>query len=303
MNKTSLTVLGPTACGKTHRAVTLARAFEGEIVSCDSRQVYRGMDIGTGKDIEEYDSIPVHLIDVCDAGERYNLFRFLFEARNALRDIESRGRTAILCGGSGMYLENLLAGVSLPDVPCNPELRESLSGKTLAELTEILRSYKTLHNTTDTDTAQRAVRAIEIEDWYEKHPAEATAADRTAAEPLKSVIVGIDIPRDERRARIDIRLHRRLEDGMVAEVERLLAQGVDHDTLVYYGLEYKFISLYLQGKLTFAEMEEQLRIAIHQFAKRQMTWFRGMERRGFTIHWLPYDLPDEEFVEEVKMLL
>lgn len=299
----TITILGPTACGKTRRAVQLARSLGAEIVSCDSRQVYRGMDIGTGKDLGEYGDVPVHMVDVCPAGERYNLFRFLSEARTALDDISGRGRRAILCGGSGMYLENLIAGVSLPDVPCNPALRASLEGKTLGELTTILSSYKTLHNTTDVDTPQRAIRAIEIETWYREHPEQAAHADRATAAPLDTMIIGLDIPRDERRRRIDVRLRQRLDEGMIDEVRSLLAQGVDHDTLMYYGLEYKFISLHLQGLLTFDEMEEQLRTAIHQFAKRQMTWFRGMERRGFIIRWLPYDMPDDAFAEEVLKLL
>lgn len=297
-----ITILGPTACGKTRRAVQLACSLGAEIVSCDSRQVYRGMDIGTGKDLGEYGDVPVHMVDVCPAGERYNLFRFLSEAHAALEDISGRGRRAILCGGSGMYLENLIAGVSLPDVPCNPALRASLESKTLGELTTILSSYKTLHNTTDVDTPQRAIRAIEIETWYREHPKHAAQADRATAAPLDTMIIGLDIPRDERRRRIDVRLRQRLDEGMIDEVRSLLAQGVDHDTLMYYGLEYKFISLHLQGLLTFDEMEEQLRTAIHQFAKRQMTWFRGMERRGFIIRWLPYDMPDDAFAEEVLKL-
>lgn len=298
-----ITILGPTACGKTRRAVQLARSLGAEILSCDSRQVYRGMDIGTGKDLGEYGDVPVHMVDVCPAGERYNLFRFLSEARTALDDISGRGRRAILCGGSGMYLENLIAGVALPDVPCNPALRASLKARSLDELTAILSSYKTLHNTTDVDTPQRAIRAIEIATWYREHPEQAAHADRATAAPLDTVIIGLDIPRDERRRRIDVRLRQRLDEGMIDEVRSLLAQGVDHDTLMYYGLEYKFISLHLQGLLTFDEMEEQLRTAIHQFAKRQMTWFRGMERRGFIIRWLPYDMPDDAFAEEVLKLL
>lgn len=298
-----ITILGPTACGKTRRAVQLARSLGAEIVSCDSRQVYRGMDIGTGKDLEEYGDVPVHMVDVCPAGERYNLFRFLSEARAALEDISRRGRRAILCGGSGMYLENLIAGVALPDVPCNPALRASLEARSLDDLTAILSSYKILHNTTDVDTPQRAIRAIEIETWYHEHPEQAAQADRATADPLDTVIIGLDILRDERRRRIDVRLRQRLDEGMIDEVRSLLAQGVDHDTLMYYGLEYKFISLHLQGLLTFDEMEEQLRTAIHQFAKRQMTWFRGMERRGFIIRWLPYDMPDAAFAEEVLKLL
>lgn len=299
----TIVVVGPTACGKTHRAVQLARKFDGEIVSCDSRQVYRGMDIGTGKDIEEYGATPVHLLDVCDAGEKYNLHRFLSDARKAINDIEVRGKRVILCGGSGMYVENLLSGIILPEVPENPCLREELKGKTLEELTAILKQYKTLHNTTDVDTAQRAIRAIEIEKWYELHPEEADRADRRKSMPMEALIIGLDIPREQRLARIDDRLEQRLNEGMVEEVNQLLKKGVDHDTLIYYGLEYKFLSLYLQEILSYEEMKRQLGIAIHQFAKRQMTWFRGMERRGFKIHWLPYDMEPEAFEQEVSRLL
>lgn len=299
----AIALTGPTACGKTRRAVQLANALKGEIVSCDSRQVYRGMDIGTGKDMQEYGDVSVHLIDVCEAGERYNLFRFLDDAHNAIQGISERGHRAILCGGSGMYIENLLAGINLPEVPCNPELRKSLAERSLPELTEILKQYKTLHNTTDVDTVQRAIRAIEIEEWYAQHPEQAEASRRSSVKPINALIIGVDIDREERRARIGRRLRQRLDEGMIAEVENLLEAGVDHDTLMYYGLEYKFISLYLQGILSYDNMCAQLQIAIHQFAKRQMTWFRGMERRGFNIQWLPYDLPEEEFVAAVRKLL
>lgn len=299
----SVTILGPTACGKTRRAVEIATALNGEIVSCDSRQVYRGMDIGTGKDLDEYGEVPFHLLDVAEAGEKYNLFRFLADARKAINEIYGRGRRPVLCGGSGMYLENLIAGISLPEVPANFELREKLREKALEELTQILKSYKTLHNTTDVDTVQRAVRAIEIEEWYQEHPNEAAEADKNKTRNLNTVIIGLDIPREDRRRRIDERLAQRLNEGMVEEVKELLDGGVSHETLMYYGLEYKFISLYLQGILSFEEMHERLQTAIHQFAKRQMTWFRGMERRGFRIHWLPYNLSSADFIEEVIKLL
>lgn len=296
-------ILGPTASGKTRKAVALAKALGGEIVSADSRQVYRGMDLGTGKDLEEYDGIPYHLIDICDAGERYDLHRYVKDFNAAVADIRSRGRLPIVCGGSGMYAETALSGVVLPDVPANEALRAELAGKSLAELTAILQQYKTLHNTTDVDTAKRAVRAIEIALYYQEHPDLAAAADRRQAAPHDACIFVVDLPRDIRRERITQRLHARLEAGMVEEVRGLLARGTPPENLLYYGLEYKFLTLYLLGKLTYEEMVEQLNIAIHQFAKRQMTWLRGMERRGFTLHWLPYDLSDNEMVGEVVRLL
>ena len=299
----TITILGPTASGKTRRAVQLAHAFGGEIVSCDSRQVYKGMDIGTGKDIEEYAEIPVHMIDVCPAGERYNLHRFLTDARCALEDIRKRGQRIILCGGSGMYLENLIAGISLPEVPVDDELRKTLANKTLEELTDILKTYKRLHNTTDVDTLQRAVRAIEIAKWYESHPEEAELADRRKVSPIDTILIGIDIPREKRREKIDTRLKQRLEEGMIDEVKCLLADGVTHETLVYYGLEYKFLSFYLQGQLSYDEMVDGLLIAIHQFAKRQMTWFRGMERRGTSIKWVHYLIDTEELIDKTRQWL
>lgn len=298
-----IAVVGPTACGKTRRAVELARAIGGEIVSCDSRQVYRGMDLGTGKDIEEYGEVPYHLIDICLAGEKYNLHRFITDARAAIEDIRSRGQRPILCGGTGMYVESLLSGIVLPEVPVNPQLREQLADKTLAELTSILSGFKTLHNRTDIDTQARAVRAIEIESWYAAHPDEAQAANRALAKPLDALIVGLDIPRKLRRRRISERLDARLSAGMLDEVKRLLDECVKPDDLIYYGLEYKYLTLCAIGKLTVEQMHHDLEIAIHQFAKRQMTWFRGMERRGFPIHWLPFDLPTDEFIETVAKLL
>lgn len=295
-------VIGPTACGKTRRAVQLAEALNAEIISADSRQVYRGMDIGTGKDLDEYHGIPYHLIDICEAGEKYNLHRFIHDAGNAIADIEGRGKRVVVCGGTGMYVENLLAGIKLPEVPANPSLRKSLESCSLEELTAILSRYRRLHNTTDTDTCQRAVRAIEIEEWYRAHPEEASMTERQSATPLNSVIIGLDIPRDKRRQRISSRLKQRLEEGMVDEARRLLKNGLTHEDLMYYGLEYKFLSLFLQGQIDIDEMTLRLETAIHQFAKRQMTWLRGMERRGFSIHWLPFDMPDHEFLNAVKSL-
>lgn len=299
----TLAVVGPTACGKTRRAVQIALSFGGEVISGDSRQVYRGMDIGTGKDLGEYGDVRYHLIDVSEAGEKYNLHRFLTDFRTAKDDILSRGMLPILCGGTGMYVEAALSGLVMPEVGRNEELREDLAGKSLEELTEILKAYKTLHNTTDIDTRDRALRAIEIQQYYSDHPEKALAADRTSAKPLDALIVGLDISREERREKISRRLEARLEDGMIDEIKGLMEKGVKPKDLIYYGLEYKYVTLHAIGKLSLEEMRRQLEIAIHQFAKRQMTWWRGMEKRGFSINWLPYDMDDEEFIEKIDNLL
>lgn len=296
-----IAVVGPTASGKTRRAVELATALDGEIVSADSRQVYRGMDLGTGKDIEEYGTVPYHLIDIRPAGTKYNLFEYLRDAREAVEDIAVRGRQPVVCGGTGLYVESLLKGMYLPQVPENRPLRDTLQGKSLAELTAILAGMKQLHNITDVDTAQRAIRAIEIQTYYAEHPDEAVMA--LNPQPIPAVVIGVDIPREERRRRITERLDARLDNGMVDEVRRLLESGVAPDDLIYYGLEYKYLTLHAIGRMTFDRMRTELEIAIHQFAKRQMTWFRGMERRGIPIHWLPYDLPAGEFLTAVTTLL
>ena len=286
MNRYELiTILGPTASGKTVLAAALAAQLHTEIISADSRQIYRGMDIGTGKDLADYivngQSIPYHLIDICEPGYKYNVFQYQHDFFRVFRDIESRGKLPILCGGTGMYIEAVLKGYKLLDVPQNPSLRQSLQGKSLAELEQILASYKVLHNKTDVDSAQRAIRAIEIEEYYRTE-----APGRNEYEPINSLIIGVDIDRDTRREKISQRLRARLAEGMVDEVRQLIDQGVKPDDLIYYGLEYKFVTQYVIGQLSYEEMVTQLEIAIHQFAKRQMTWFRGMERRGSTIHWV-----------------
>lgn len=291
-----IVVTGPTACGKTLKAVALAKAMNGEIVSADSRQLYRGMDLGTGKDLEEYGNVPVHLIDICPVGYRYNLYEYLRDSRQAIADITARGKQPILCGGTGLYVESVVRGVYLPEVGENPELRARLADKSLEELTEILNSMRPLHNTTDTDSRQRAIRAIEIETGYRNHPE--TLISQPEYEPLQPVVIGLDISRDERRQRIHARLISRLERGMVQEVRNLLNEGVPAENLIYYGLEYKFLTLYVTGKIGYEQMVEELYTAICQFAKRQMTWFRGMERRGTHINWLPYNLSDQEFVNQ-----
>lgn len=298
----SIAIVGPTACGKTRRAVAVASRLRGEILSADSRQIYRGMTIGTGKDLEEYGDIPYHLIDICDAGEKYNLYKYLKEFRKSYNDVLSRSRVPVICGGSGMYVENAVKGILMPEVPENKVLRESLRGKNLDELAEILAGYKTLHNTTDIDNCKRAVRAIEIQEYYRRHPEEASGIGQGKSEPLDCIVIGVDIPRDIRRERISARLRQRLDAGMIDEVRSIIDGGVDADDLIYYGLEYKYVTLHVVGRISYDEMFHDLEIAIHQFAKRQMTWFRGMETRGTKINWLPYDLSDDEFVDRVEEL-
>ena len=301
--KEILAVVGPTACGKTRRAVALAEAFGGEIISGDSRQVYTGMDIGTGKDLEEYGSVPYHLIDIRPAGYKYNLHEFLSDFHDAMQCIVAAHKLPILCGGSGMYVESALAGLRMPEVPRNDELRRKFENHSLEELTAILRTYKTLHNTTDVDTKARALRALEIAVYYESNPQAASAADRSKSQPLDSLVIGIDIPREERRRRITERLDARLNAGMIDEVRSLLDMGVAPQDLEYYGLEYMYITRHLTGEYSADEMRSRLEIAIHQFAKRQMTWFRGMERRGIPIVWFPFDMPDADFIAAVRRLL
>lgn len=298
--KNLIVILGPTASGKTHKAVALAERLNTEIISADSRQIYRGMDIGTGKDLEEYKNVPYHLIDICSAGYKYNLFEYLRDYQAARDSILAKGKTPILCGGTGLYVEAVLNGLKLPEVPENKALRAELAGKSLEELTAILERMKKLHNTTDIDTAKRAIRAIEIQQYYHEHPD--LKVDTTPHPVENALIIGVEIGREERRERISSRLKSRLDSGVVEEVRNILDSGVSPEDLIYYGLEYKFLTNYIIGQSTYDEMVNGLEIAIHQFAKRQMTWFRGMERRGFHINWLPYDLDDEVFVDEVLKL-
>lgn len=303
MGLEAIAIVGPTASGKTRRGVDVARCFNGEIISGDSRQVYRGMTIGTGKDLCEYEDIPYHLIDIADAGSKYNLHQYLRDFRKSFSEIKSRGKLPVIVGGSGMYVENALNGVYLPEVGCNAELRESLKGKSLEELTDILKQYKTLHNTTDVDTCQRAIRAIEIEEYYRNNPQEALQSRKETTIPINALVIGIDVSRELRRDRISRRLRSRLDEGMVEEVKGLLDSGIAPEDLIYYGLEYKFLTLYITGELSYDEMVGKLEIAIHQFAKRQMTWWRGMEKRGWKINWLSSEMPKDDFLEECIKLV
>ena len=301
-----ITILGPTASGKTNLATHLAARLNAEIISADSRQVYRGMDIGTGKDLADYvvngHVIPYHLIDICKPGTKYNLFRYQQDFLDCYEDIRSRGALPILCGGTGLYIEAVLKGYSLSPVPQNPELRAKLEGKSLEELSHLLadlkeKNHSVMHNKTDVDSCQRAIRAIEIETYNLTKPTE----ERQCL-PIDSLIIGVDIDREERRRKITKRLKERLKAGMIDEVDGLLKRGIPADDLIYYGLEYKFVTEYIIGKLTYEAMFRQLEIAIHQFAKRQMTWFRGMERRGFTIHWIDAMQPMKDKVEKILRL-
>ncbi len=298
-----LAVVGPTACGKTSLAVDLALSIDdAEIISADSRQVYRGMDIGTGKDLAEYTrggvTVPSHLLDIVDAGEKYNLFEFQHDFLKAYEDIKARGAFPVMCGGSGLYVESVLRGYRLLPVPENPALRASLEEKSLEELTAILAGYKSLHNNTDTDSKKRAIRAIEIEEYYLNCPVEERSFPQ-----INALVVGVSVDREVRRERISRRLRERLKEGMVEEVRALLDNGLDPEQLIYYGLEYKYLTLYLTGAMGYDDMVRGLEIAIHQFAKRQMTWFRGMEKRGVDIKWVDASLERGQLVEQIKGML
>jgi tRNA dimethylallyltransferase len=297
-----LAVTGPTASGKTSLAVAVASRVGGEIISADSRQVYRGMNLGTGKDYDDYFTdgkrITCHLIDIADPGYKYNVFEYQRDFLKVYYDLKIKGIFPVVCGGSGMYLDSILSGYKLFEVPPDPGLRRSLEKKSMEELKSILSSFRKLHNTTDLDSRKRVIRAIEIEHYFNSFP------DKQSGFPeLNSLIVGVIYSRDVRRAMITHRLKQRLKDGMVTEVEELLKSGLSPDSLVYYGLEYKYITLYVTGKLSYDEMFKGLETAIHQFAKRQMTWFRGMERRGINIHWIDGELPFESKVERVLEFL
>ena len=301
-----ITILGPTASGKTSIAAALASRIGGEIISADSRQVYRRMDIGTGKDLADYEvggkHIPYHLIDIAEPGYKYNLFEYQRDFHTAYDDITSRGRTPVLCGGTGLYIEAVLNGYALSPVPQNQKLRDSLSAKSLDELTAMLKALKeqtgsNMHNRSDVDTVQRAIRAIEIETYNLQHP-----MPEREMPGISSLVIGVDVDRETRRRRISDRLEARLHEGMIDEVKGLLAEGVSAESLMYYGLEYKFVTEYVTGKTTYNDMLSRLEIAIHQFAKRQMTWFRGMERRGIHINWIDASLPMDDKVELIMEL-
>lgn len=301
-NYDMVAVVGPTASGKTALAVALAAALDGDVVSADSRQVYRRMDIGTGKDLDDYQlngtRVPYHLIDIAEPGTKFNLFQYQTAFLEVYKTLLRQGRMPVLCGGSGLYIESVLKGYRMIPVPENHTLREELKGKSLAELTEILKGYKQLHNTTDVDTVKRAIRAIEIADYYRRTP-----VDKKEFPSISTLVVGVDIDRETRRGNISRRLMQRLDDGMIDEVKGLLDEGVKPEDLIYYGLEYKYVTLYLTGHLEYRYMVHELEVAIHQFSKRQMTWFRGMERRGVNIHWLPYGAPLQDKLNEIMFLL
>ena len=301
-----ITILGPTACGKTALATALAARLDGEIISADSRQVYRRMDIGTGKDLADYHVdgklIPYHLIDICEPGTKYNLFEYQHDFLQAYADIVARGRRPILCGGTGLYLEAVIKGYHLSPVPQNETLRRQLEEKSMDELTAMLRNLKeqsgsAMHNTTDVDSKQRAIRAIEIE----MHNLEQPMPEREAP-VVDTLIVGLDVPREVRRERITRRLKDRLEQGMVEEIRALLDSGIPAEDLMYYGLEYRYVTEYVLGITSYEQMFSRLEIAIHQFAKRQMTWFRGMERRGCVIHWIDAIQPLDKMLQAVMEL-
>lgn len=293
-----VTILGPTASGKTEVAVNLAFKLDGEIISADSRQIYREMDLGTGKDLEEYQidgiNVPYHLIDIADAGYQYNVFEFQRDFLKVYQAVKEKGSFPVMCGGSGMYLEAILKGYRLIQVPVNEERRAELQLLSLEALIEILKRYKSINNTSDTENKKRAIRAIEIEEFCLAHPETDLSFPK-----INSLIVGVKYDRDSRRKRITARLEQRLDNGMVDEVKKLLDNGLKPDDLTYYGLEYKYLTLFITGQLTYDEMFTGLNTAIHQFAKRQMTWFRKMERDGFEIKWLDGYMPTNEKTEKI----
>jgi tRNA dimethylallyltransferase len=293
-----LVIMGPTASGKTILAAHVAHLLNGEIISADSRQVYRDMNIGTGKDYSDYivngKKVPFHLIDIADPGTKYNVFEYQHDFIKVITDLQKRNIFPVVCGGSGMYVDSIISGYKLIQVPANEVLRQKLDTKSMEELIAILTSYKRLHNTSDIDSRKRIIRAIEIEEYYISNTPE-----KNCFPHLKTLIAGLKFDRESRRKRISLRLRQRIEGGMIDEVKQLLDSGVDSKTLIYYGLEYKYITLYLSGTLSYEEMLLSLETEIHRFAKRQMTWFRGMERRGIEIRWLDGYMPLEEKVDKV----
>jgi tRNA dimethylallyltransferase len=297
-----LAVTGPTASGKTLLAAFIASRLGGEIISADSRQVYRNMNIGTGKDYDDYvidgKSIPYHLVDIVHPGVKYNVFEYQRDFISAYNDLKARGVFPVVCGGSGLYIDSIITGYRMYEVPPDANMRSALEKKSMAELTSILSTYKKLHNKTDLDSKKRLIRAIEIEHY------QSSGKKQVSRFPaLKVLVTAIGLDRETRRRRISERLKLRLAGGMIDEVKKLLTDGVSSETLIYYGLEYKYITLYLMGRLSYEEMTCELETAIHQYAKRQMTWFRGMERKGTVIHWIDGDLPLHKKAEQVIGLL
>ncbi len=294
----TITILGSTATGKTTIAVHLAVCLDGEVISADSRQVYKGMDIGTGKDLSEYivdgKQVPYHLIDIVKPGYQYNVFKYQQDFIKAYQSVSKKSKTPVLCGGSGMYIEAVLKGYRLTSVPVNDLLRKELKNYPMDALEKRLKSLKAIHNRSDLDTKKRAIRAIEIAEYEKSHP-----VSEVQVTPPESLIIGVYFEREERRKRIEQRLHARLKEGMVEEVEELMRNELSPEQLVYYGLEYKWITLYLLGELTYKEMVQKLLVAIHQFAKRQMTWFRKMEKNDFQIHWINGRMPLKKKAEKI----
>lgn len=290
-----IAVIGPTASGKTTFAAHLAKRLNGEIISADSRQIYRRMNLGTGKDYESYVvdgfTVPVHMVDIADPGYKYSIYEYRRDFFDAYDDIRSRGKLPVLCGGSGMYIDAVTRNYRLEEVPVNDRLRREMSGKSLGELHDILRQLKSLHNTTDVDTVEHALRALEIEYHYRQNPVKETW-------PVPSTLfLGVMYEREAERERITQRLKERLQQGMIEEVRQLLESGLSAESLVYYGLEYRFITQHLQGEMDYHTMFTRLNTAIHQFSKRQRTWFRKMEKGGTVIHWINGELPLNEKVE------
>jgi tRNA dimethylallyltransferase len=277
-----LVILGPTASGKTRLGVQAARVLDGEVVSADSRQVYQGMDLGTGKDLSEYGEVPYHLIDIVDPGCEFSVFDFQQRFFEVFTRIRSRGCLPVLVGGTGLYLDAVLRGYRLVEVPENPTLRKELAGLSLEGLGDRLRRVRQeVHNTTDLLDRQRLVRAIEIAEGEAS-----AAADLPPLPEIRPLVFGLRWEREALRRRITARLKERLRQGLIEEVARLQASGISYDTLEFYGLEYRFVALHLKGELNRNDMFQKLNSAIHQFAKRQETWFRRMERQGTEIHWL-----------------
>ncbi len=299
MKQKLLVITGPTATGKTRLAAKVAAELDGEVISADSRQVYRGMDIGTGKDLSDYiidgKMVPFHLIDIKEPGTEYNVYAFQQDFLKAYQDIKQKNKRAVLCGGTGMYIEAAIGKYRLLKVPKNDILRKKLSALDMNSLVSRLRSLKKLHNITDISDRDRLVRAIEIAEYEIKHHDK--RIDYPDFEPF---VFALRFDRKKLRARITNRLKERLDEGLIKEVEHLLNSGLKSEQLLFYGLEYRYVTLFLTGQIGFDDMFEKLNTAIHQFSKRQMTWFRRMERKGIRIEWIDGELPLTEKAERIS---